>query len=35
MGDRINGPWAKIIGGITTLLMLFAGGMTIWSLFFR
>ena len=32
MGNRVNGWWAKIIGGIATLLMLLAGTMTIWSL---
>ena len=32
MGNRVNGWWAKIIGGIAKLLMLLAGTMTIWSL---
>jgi NRAMP (natural resistance-associated macrophage protein)-like metal ion transporter len=35
MGERVNGVWAKIIGGAAVLLMLFAAVMTIWSLLFK
>lgn len=32
MGDRVNGPWAKIFGWIATALMVVAGLATIYSL---
>lgn len=35
MGDYKNGIWSRMIGVITIALMVFAGAMTIWSLFFR